>query len=208
MYWPLLTDHQLKAEECHVLVIHAPQPLSNKTAAKSQRQGLIAAILKKYTTQPFTIKTAPQGKPYLDSNEIAFNYSHSHHILVLAISRYPVGIDIEWMKKKDYQGFSNYFWGADLISMYPRYAQRLAFFQAWTQTEAWVKYHGETIFNHQHFIPTTLLARDPISAHHCQMLSFMPLVNTVASLCYEKHIQTITLKHLDWSAIHHASEYP
>lgn len=203
MYWPSSTNHQLREEECHILLIHAPEPLCNKTTAKKQRRCLIEAILKDYTKQPFKIDTTGPGKPFLDTKEIQFNLSHSNNILVLAISHFAVGIDIEFMKKKDYQGFSKYFWGVDLITKYPQYAQRLAFFQAWTQTEAWVKYHGETIFNHLDFTPTKLLSRDSLALSSCQMVSFMPCVNAVASLCYDQRIETITLKQLDWHAYDH-----
>lgn len=205
MHWPLLTNHKLEINECHVLVIRFPEKISNKTAAKQKRMVLIESILKDYTQIPFLIETTGTGKPYLDSAEVHFNISHSQDILVLAISHFPVGIDIEFIKKKDYQRFSSYFWGSDVISVYPKYTKSLAFFQAWTQTEAWVKYHGDTIFNHHSYIPNKLLSRDPITLENCKMVSFMPCVNALVSLCYNKRIETIKLKQLHSSTDIHVN---
>lgn len=196
MHWPLLTNHKLEANECHVLVIRFPEKISHKIDAKQARMILIESILKDYTQTPFHIETTGAGKPYLDTAEVHFNISHSQDILVLAISHFPVGIDFEFIKKKDYQRFSSYFWESDVISVYPKYMQALAFFQAWTQTEAWVKYHGDTIFNHHGFTPHRLLSRDPITLTSCKIVSFMPYVHSVASLCYDKRIDTIKLKQL------------
>lgn len=206
MYLPLLTNHELATSECHLLVVHCPFSLSNKTDAKQKRQELIKTILLKYTKLPFKIETTGPGKPYLDTAEIHFNISHSRNILLIAISHFPIGIDFEFIKKKDYPHFSQYFWGKDLISTYPQYNQPLAFFQAWTQTEAWVKCRGETIFNHAEFIPHNLLSRSPIIFKNYKIVSFMPLVNTIASLCYDKRIKDLKLKQLDWSNVVH--DYP
>jgi hypothetical protein len=199
MHWPLPTSYRLKKNECHLLLIHHPQKLSNKADAKQQRQDLIHAILKKYTLLPFTIEITGSGKPYMNTAELHFNISHSQNILIMAISHYPVGVDFEFIRKKDYSRFSNYFWEKDLISPFPKYLQALAFFQAWTQTEAWVKFHGETIFTHSAFTPNHLLSREPFILGNCQMVSFMPMVNTLASMCYDKRIKSIKLKILNWS---------
>jgi phosphopantetheinyl transferase len=195
MYWPSFSNTELQKQECHIWVMALNEPISNKSQDKAGRQQLIKSILEKYTKQTFEIETTGPGKPYLNTKEIHFNVSHSKNILVLAISHFPVGIDVEFVKKKDFKRFSEYFWHKDITYNYHKSFQALVFFQAWTQTEAWVKYHGETIFTHQEFHPTQLLTREIITHTNCKMVSFMPMVNCIATLCCNPHINTIKLKH-------------
>lgn len=41
-------------------------------------------------------------KPHLKSREIHFSISHSHNFIVIAISRYNCGIDIEFIKERNF----------------------------------------------------------------------------------------------------------
>ena len=67
----------------------------NKEDAPWQR--ILADILKK----DYKIEQCPEilkdkmGKPYLEGNPLHFNVSHSGEYLAIAISKYPVGIDIQ-----------------------------------------------------------------------------------------------------------------
>ena len=67
----------------------------NKEDAPWQR--ILADILKK----DYKIENCPEilrdemGKPYFDGNPLHFNVSHSGEYLAIAISKHPVGIDIQ-----------------------------------------------------------------------------------------------------------------
>ena len=60
-------------------------------------QRILADILKK----DYKIENCPEilrdemGKPYFDGNPLHFNVSHSGEYLAIAISKHPVGIDIQ-----------------------------------------------------------------------------------------------------------------
>ena len=60
-------------------------------------QRILADILKK----DYKIENCPEilrdemGKPYFDGNPLHFNVSHSREYLAIAISKHPVGIDIQ-----------------------------------------------------------------------------------------------------------------
>ncbi len=92
----------------------------------------------------------PHGKPELagnDAGKLHFNLSHTHDMLVLAVSRkHAVGVDVEAVTRR-----------VELLALAQRYfatheyeelrdledsAQRERFFTLWTLKEAWLKARG------------------------------------------------------------------
>ena len=53
------------------------------------------------------------GKPYLPSNDLHFNLSHSDDLALLAISQQPLGIDIEKIMTKDLMPLAHRFFHPD-----------------------------------------------------------------------------------------------
>ncbi len=103
-------------------------------------------------SDPATLQFAhmPHGKPELaglDAGKLHFNLSHTHAMLVLAVSRkHAVGVDVEALTRK-----------VELLALAQRYfatheydelrdledgAQRERFFTLWTLKEAWLKARG------------------------------------------------------------------
>ncbi len=90
----------------------------------------------------FEIKRGEHGKPYFDAADAPhFSVSDSGQLWVCAVSDQEVGIDIEEVKKKEYEDLAKRFfteeeaefvrlWGTD------------GFFLVWTRKEAYVKYKG------------------------------------------------------------------
>lgn len=85
------------------------------------------------------------GKPYLENN-IEFNISHSGNYVVVAIDDLPLGIDIEEMKKIEFEGIakgyydeSEYKW----IINHNKEEQMKCFYILWTLKESYVKYVGK-----------------------------------------------------------------
>lgn len=89
----------------------------------------------------------PYGKPYIDNTRyFKFNVSHSESYVVIAISKYKIGIDIEKNKytdfaiakrfftKKEYQYITSFITESDKIN---------AFYQIWTLKESYVKALGK-----------------------------------------------------------------
>lgn len=112
----------------------------------------------------------PQGKPELDypacrtsyinmvnssykenpiiieeTQSLHFNLSHSGRYAVLAVSRYPVGVDVEH-KSRGYESVAKRcFTGEeyeDIMGKMTEEEQRLRFLEIWTMKEAYVKYVG------------------------------------------------------------------
>ncbi len=71
-------------------------------------------------------------KPRFDSDEVFFNLSHSHGVIMLGISHTPIGVDLEKIRDIDYKRF-------DFID-----AEDLEdFFVKWTERESYLKLTGE-----------------------------------------------------------------
>ena len=113
----------------------------NKEDAPWQR--ILADILKK----DYKIEQCPEilkdkmGKPYLEGNPLHFNVSHSGEYLAIAISKYPVGIDLQEPKiikdgmfRKVVQPEEDCLIGED---------RQKDFLKLWTLKESFVKAEGK-----------------------------------------------------------------
>ncbi len=71
-------------------------------------------------------------KPRFDSDEVFFNLSHSHGVIMLGISHTPIGVDIEKIRPIDFASFK--FIDAQ---------DEEEFFEKWTERESYIKMTGE-----------------------------------------------------------------
>ncbi len=71
-------------------------------------------------------------KPRFDCDEVFFNLSHSHGVVMLGISHAPIGVDIEKIRPIDFKKF-------DFISA----EDEEEFFEKWTERESYLKFTGE-----------------------------------------------------------------
>ena len=89
------------------------------------------------------------GKPHMVNapEPVQFNLSHSHDMAVLVLSSAPVGVDVEYIKRKVEVGSiaKRFFAAAECAWLEQQVDQRLAFIQLWTRKEAVVKALGKGI---------------------------------------------------------------
>ncbi len=195
--WPEIKTFELSANKIHFWLIKLPTQTAKVdrellTQLKKERRQILKNILQNYLSEPFNLLENSSGKPYLENNHLEFNTSHSGSYLAIAISKSPIGIDIEKFKIRNFIHFSERFFENDwakahLISLKP-YLQGLAFFKQWSITEAWVKMLGVTIFNFPQ-----------MDTENFHFLSFQPKVGLTATLCQKHPIDNIEVKELDWS---------
>jgi 4'-phosphopantetheinyl transferase len=113
--------------------------------------GALRTILARYlntTPGALAFRYGPEGKPKLAKGAVRFTMSHSHNLVLCAISRARhVGVDVERVRPgvgADVAGcFSPR--ALRLLETLPPRAQRRAFFQGWTRLEAWSKAQGEQL---------------------------------------------------------------
>lgn len=201
--WPNIQTFQIAPGDIHLWWIKLPDDVIHARHEKNhqykqERRLILEMILEKYCPEGFEILENQAGKPYLKEHSIHFNTSHSGPYLAIALACLPIGVDIEQFKLRDFNYFSQRFFG---LSWYDKHLSivhpslhGLYFFKQWTQTEAWVKVLGCTIFNHPE-----------ISNTEHAFLSFTPRLGIDGALCYKGTIHQTFQIQLDWSspAIYH-----
>lgn len=208
--WPKIDNFKLENTSLHLWLIEIPQSdrahrFEELHLLQSKRRQLLKHILSKYLKYPVKntdLDINSSGKPFLKSNPLQFNVSHSHNLILIAIHPCsPLGVDIEWMTHRNFLDFGRRFWGDAWTERHlkplPPFCQRMGFFQAWTQTEAWVKAHGETIFNFSDIEVQKLMGREARMEQNWQFLSFTPKVNCIGSICCSQDVTDIAKMTLD-----------
>lgn len=71
-------------------------------------------------------------KPRFDCEDVFFNLSHSHGVIMLGISHTPIGVDIEKIRSVDFEKF-------DFVEA----KDEDEFFERWTERESYLKFTGE-----------------------------------------------------------------
>ena len=109
--------------------------------SKEDLHGLTHRLLSEELGRPVDIARTPEGKPYVEGNEIYFSLSHSGQKGVVAINDTPVGVDLEYFGERDYPA---------VLSRYTeREKQEILtvedFIRHWTAKEAFIKMHGYTL---------------------------------------------------------------
>jgi 4'-phosphopantetheinyl transferase len=111
--------------------------------------GALRTILARYlntTPGALAFRYGSLGKPKLAKGTVRFTMSHSHNLVVCAISRARhVGVDVERVRRDVGTDVARCFCpGAfRLLERLSLRARHRAFFQGWTRLEAWSKARGE-----------------------------------------------------------------
>jgi 4'-phosphopantetheinyl transferase len=93
----------------------------------------------------------PGGKPELASGSPRFNMSHSHDLVVVAISATHVaGVDVELVRRGVGHEVTRCFSPKAFarLELLPEHDRTRAFFQAWTRMEAYAKARGDGLTGH------------------------------------------------------------
>lgn len=77
------------------------------------------------------------GKPYVVGEDLFVSISHTYKDFVFAVSKKPVGIDIEYKKSRHYEGIADRMFGDKEILDIDE------FYREWTKYEAKFKHGGE-----------------------------------------------------------------
>ncbi|MBP5467762.1 MAG: 4'-phosphopantetheinyl transferase superfamily protein, partial [Candidatus Riflebacteria bacterium] len=122
--------------------LHADIPVGSPTI----RGGASWNINKKASN--LIIETTPTGKPYLkDYPTHFFNISHTDSLILIALAKNPVGIDVEKIERNaDKEAILKHFFSEKEQQSYfsqPENQRQLAFFKGWTRKESILKATGE-----------------------------------------------------------------
>lgn len=90
------------------------------------------------------ILRTPKGKPYFQGIPIQFSLSHSGNIMVCAMGRNEVGIDVQHIRHARTIEVAQRFFSSEESDYVTQNGEK-AFFELWARKEAFVKYIGEGI---------------------------------------------------------------
>lgn len=133
-------------------LIRSEEKLTKEIQVKSQlSRGILREILSKNlgcSAKDLKIQRGHEGKIYLpDYPELHFNVSHSKNLIIIALSKNEIGIDIEFNKAKFNASTIKSFMSkqeADKFANLPTsLEQQEYFFLIWTAKEAIAKYYGQ-----------------------------------------------------------------
>lgn len=101
---------------------------------------LLSKALKKHhiNLKKHEFKTTSSGKPYLNGSSMQISYSHSGDYCVVALSKEPIGIDIEKIRKIDEKISKLIFDESDIAKL-----KEKSFLDIWTLKEAFGKKDGK-----------------------------------------------------------------
>ena len=145
---------------------------------------LLKIVLGKYTNQhPKAIKFHKNtyGKPSVLSSSTKFNISHSKQIFVVAISKYEVGIDIEYTGNKfdlhDFISTALSYNERVYIKTLPETQQKKQFYAFWTRKEAFLKSLGIGLINNLQTLEIPIYKYNYTNNLYFKKYIISPLIN-------------------------------
>lgn len=106
---------------------------------KENLKSLTKRLLQEELGYPATILRTPEGKPYVEG--IYFSLSHSGKRGVVVFYESPVGVDLEYIKNRDYPAVLSRFTAREREEI----LTREDFIKHWTAKEAFIKMKGYTL---------------------------------------------------------------
>lgn len=102
---------------------------------------LAERLLSEELGKPIAILKTPEGKPYIEGNPLYISLSHSGKKGVVAIYESPVGVDLEYLKPREYPSVLSRFTTREREEI----TSKDVFIKHWTAREAFIKMHGYTL---------------------------------------------------------------
>ena len=135
--------------------------LNRTTSLKAKTSFIVGRILIKTSLAKILnckpadviLKATPKGRLELESpiSNLSFNLSHSNNLVVLAVSDIRIGVDIEFIKQRNFIEIAESCFEKEELNLLKNTnsleIQQQLFYKYWTLKEAFIKCNGEQIFN-------------------------------------------------------------
>lgn len=131
------------------------------------------------------------GKPYIKDNPFYFNISHSHDYYLIVCSCFPIGIDIEKRKERNYRLLAKRYYTSSEQEYVDKNGKQ-GFFDIWSMKESYTKYLGETIIQNLH----TNMVNNTTLITNINDIMFIPISIDNEYSCYITTNHQITIKEI------------
>jgi len=149
---------------------------------ESMARGMAAKYYDK--TSDLILKRTENGKPYFYDEDIFFNGAHSKDLKAVIISRKLVGIDVEFIKKRNFLEIAKeYFSFNEYKYLKSSFRIEIDFFTLWTLKEAYIKAFGKKIFDIKDSIEVDLNERAVYNSDDLFFASFIVDNSYIISIC-------------------------
>ncbi len=88
------------------------------------------------------INKTKEGKPFVKGFSVHLSISHTENICVIVVSKNPVGIDIEKIRKVDWMKISSRYFNKEEANYLMDECSPRTFYRLWTEKEAYAKMLG------------------------------------------------------------------
>ncbi len=162
-----------KSNDIYLHYSRLPVALARVHQRQESRRILAEMVCDIFGIEDIRIAQTSNGKPYIMGEDIHFNYSHSKGFLCVAISNYPIGVDIEYIKRKVsvMPIAKRFFHSSEYQDLLESRQKSRDFFLLWTQKEALIKARGGRIVTDIQKSIFELSYIDPTHAFKCVTLS-------------------------------------
>lgn len=97
-----------------------------------------------YGIKEYEIYFTPYNKPYLKNENIHFNISHADKLVICAIAKFPIGVDVEFLNPQiNYIDFQTQLTPNEFNKINNSTNKIYSFLKYWTEKESVIKAHGK-----------------------------------------------------------------
>ena len=139
-----VSDEELKDFE-KLVAPHIPDYGKTRDESLCARALLKYVLYKFFYVKDFTVLTSENGKPYLEGNNLYFNFSHCLKRVICTVSDSEVGCDVQDIRPMNEKVTKRFFASDEGLALSQSSKKDEHFTKLWTLKEAILKYKGEGI---------------------------------------------------------------
>ena len=165
-----------KIQTIYLKYVFCENSNENKNSKISKIENISKDMALQYysKSQNLIIERGENGKPYFaGENEIFFNGTHSKDLISVAMSDKLIGVDGEYIKKRDFLGIAKEYFSFNEYKLLKSSSKsEIDFYTLWTLKESYIKTFGKKIFDIKDSIEINLEERAVYNADNLFFATF------------------------------------
>lgn len=143
IFYSNINNISLKEEYINKLPLYRREKIKRLSHINDKKASLSAGLLIERFLGKSEIKLGEKGKPYAENGR-NFNISHSGDYVIIVLSDFEVGCDVEVMREVDFERMGKIVFHENERKILSGSADKKEyFFELWTRKEAFIKCLGE-----------------------------------------------------------------